>query len=221
VSRPLPLVGFGAGGHAKVIVELLRTLGTHEVIGLLDPDHRLWNTRVVGVPVLGGDELMARLRTDGVEAAFIGVGSSGDMGPRQRVYLEALAHGFRIVSAVHPTAWVSASAHLGDGATVLGHAVVNTDAVLGENVLINTGAIVEHDCILGSHVHVASGAILAGRVTVGGGSHVGAGATVRDGCRIGSGVIVGAGAVVVRDVPDRVVVVGSPARVMRTRASVD
>ena len=96
------------------------------------------------------------------------------------------------------------------------NSVINAGAVLGNNVILNTGAIVEHDCILGDHVHVATGACLASTVRVGRGAHIGAGATVRECISVGEGALVGAGAVVVIDVSEWTVVVGVPARPVRT-----
>lgn len=211
----LRVVGLGAGGHAKVLIDLLRLLGDYQVVGLVDPRQDLWGTHVLGVPVLGSDELLPRLREQGVAHAFIGVGTVGDVRVRRRLYELARSGGFQLVPAIHPRAVVAASAQLGEGPTVLATAVINAAACLGANVIVNSGAVVEHDCVLDDHVHVATGAHLAGGVHVGEGSLVGIGAAVRQGLRIGRYAVVGAGAVVVHDVPDAVVVAGVPARVLR------
>ena len=209
------VIGLGAGGHAKVVIETLAAMGGFETAGLLDPRRELAGTSVLGVPVLGDDELLGRQYDDGVTHAFIGLGGSGDTGPRRRLYELARSHGFQIVSAVHPRAVVSPSARIGAGASIFAAAVVNADATLGEDVIVNTGALVEHDCRIGDHVHVASGARLASGVTVDEGAHVGLGASIVQGVRVGAGSIVGAGAVVVRDVEPGVLTVGVPARVLR------
>jgi UDP-perosamine 4-acetyltransferase len=211
----LPVIGLGAGGHAKVVIEMLRLIGGYKLVGLLDPRPHLWNTNVLGVPVLGDDCLLTELYYEGVRHAFIGLGSVGDTAPRQRLYEEVRGRGFEIVQAIHPQAILAPSADIGPGATVMAAAVINTAASLGENVVVNTGAIVEHDCRIGDHVHIASGARLASTVDVGAGTHIGLGACIRQCIRIGRQAIVGAGAVVVDDVPDNVVVVGVPARVLQ------
>ena len=209
------VIGLGAGGHAKVVLETLAAMGGFDVVGLLDPRDELTGASVHGVPVLGEDELLGREYDEGVTHAFIGLAGSGDTRPRRRLFDLARSHGFEIVSAVHPRAFVSPSAVLGDGATILAASVVNTDARLGRNVIVNTGAIVEHDCRIGDHVHVASGARLASGVRVDEGAHIGLGASIVQGLHVGAGSTVGAGAVVVRDVEPGVVTVGVPARVLR------
>ena len=76
---------------------------------------------------------------------------------------------------------------------------------------------VDHDCVIGDFVHIAPGVNLAGNVSVGDGSMVGVGTSVIPGIRIGKNCIVGAGSVVIEDVPDNSVVVGSPARIVKKR----
>ena len=82
-------------------------------------------------------------------------------------------------------------------------------------VLINRGASIGHDARLGQFVSIGPNATLAGEVTLMEGVTVGAGAVVLPRITVGAHAIVGGGAVVTRDVPDRSVVVGNPARVVR------
>jgi sugar O-acyltransferase (sialic acid O-acetyltransferase NeuD family) len=215
LSDALRIVGLGAGGHAKAVLEIIAAVGGYDVVGLLDPRRELEGTRVGGTTVIGDDSLLRRQYDAGVRHAFIGLGGSGDTRPRRRLYELAVEEGFELVSLTHPTAAVSPSATIGSGATLLPLSAVQAGSFLDEDVIVNTGAIVEHDCHVGSHVHVASNATVASGVTLGVGVHVGAGATIRQGVRIGSGAVVGAGAVVVRDVDPLVVVAGVPARVLR------
>jgi UDP-perosamine 4-acetyltransferase len=210
------VVGFGAGGHARVIIDILTMIGGFEIVGLLEQDERLWGTEVLGVRVLGDDSLRDEMHERGVRSAFIGLGSIKNAEPRKRLYEAARAAGFELVRAIHPRAIVAESAKIGDGPMVMAGAIINPAAKIGDNVIINTGAIVEHDCVIGDHSHIATGARLGGAVTIGERSHVGLGASIREGIRVGDGAIVGAGAVVIENVPDSTVVVGVPASVLRT-----
>jgi len=209
------LVGLGAGGHAKVVSEILSADGRYHLVGLLDCDRRTWGTKVVGVPVLGDDSRLDDLATNGTTHFFVGVGSVADSRHRRRLYDMAIARGLEPVSTIHPTAVISPSAVLGRGVVVMAGAIINAGVVIGDNVIVNTAAVIEHDCTIGNHVHVATRGTLAGRVRVAAGAHVGAGATIRQNLEIGEQAIVGAGAVVVTNVAALSVVVGVPARVLR------
>jgi sugar O-acyltransferase (sialic acid O-acetyltransferase NeuD family) len=210
------VIGFGAGGHARVILDTLKAIGGFEVVGFLDPNPTLWGKKILGVRVLGGDDLSDEMLARGVRSAFIGVGSIELIEPRKRLYETARKLGFGIVRSIHPRAVISESAVLGDGPMVMAGAIINPAARIGNNVIINTGAIVEHTCVIGDHSHIAVGARLAGNVRIGERSHVGIGASILEGTIIGNDVIVGAGAVVIRNVPDKSVVVGVPAEIIRT-----
>lgn len=208
------VIGLGAGGHAKVLIDILRRAGDFEIVGLLDPARA--GEIIAGVPILGDDEQLHTMRISGVTAVFIGVGGVGDNSIRMALYEKALAAKFDLVNAIHPTAIVAPSVKFGQGVAIMAGAILNPDVRIGDNVIINTGAIVEHDCEIGSHAHISPGAVLSGGVRVGLGAHVGVGATVRQYIQLGDGAIVGAGAVVVKDVPPRSVVVGVPARPTRS-----
>lgn len=209
------VVGFGAGGHAKVVIEILRSIGRYQVVGLLDKQEQLWGKQVLGVPVLGGDSLASELKARGINHAFVGIGTVDSKGPRRQLYDRVSGYGFQLVPAIHPDALISASASIGIGPTIMAGVIINAGARLGNNVIVNTGSIVEHDCVVGDDSHIATGARLAGDVHIGRGTHVGVGACVRQGIRIGDNVTVGAGAVVIRDVDNGETVFGVPAKSYR------
>lgn len=209
------IFGIGAGGHARSLVDALQCRGSVAIIGLLTDDSRQVGAEILGVQVLGGNELLPWMRDQGVLRAFVGVGSVGLPDARERLFRLLQENEFRLDPIVHPSAVVAKSAVLGSGTVVLGNAVVGPGTILGANVIVNSGAIVEHDCEISAHCHIAPGACIAGGVKIEARSHVGLGACVIQNLTIGSEAIIGAGAVVVEDVGSSVVVVGSPARVLR------
>ena len=215
--NPVSCIILGGGGHARVILESLQSCGAADGLGILDKDPALWGKQILGVPVLGGDELLADLANQGVTRFVVGLGGVGDNQPRKRLFGLGIKQGLMPINAFHTSAVCSPSASLGGGSVMLPASVVNSEAVIGVNVIINTGAIVEHDCAIGNHVHIATGSRLCSSVHVGDDAHIGAGATVRQGVKIGAGAIVGMGAVVIKDVDPGTTVVGIPARPIGAR----
>ena len=184
-SAKTKVVGIGAGGHAKVIIDILSQFPDIEVVGLVELATRLFGEAVAGSLILGDDQLLPQLLAEGVGVAFIGIGGVGNNLPRAKSFERILSLGFDMINAIHSHAVVAKSARLGRGVCIMAGAVVNPAAEIGDNVILNTHCTVEHDCTIGDHVHIAPGATLSGAVQVGRLSHIGTGASVRQGIRIG------------------------------------
>lgn len=202
--RQLALLG--AGGHGKVVADIALACGW----GAIEFFDDAWPSINLNGhwPVVGDTGvLLGRL------AEFDGVlVSIGRCATRWQKHQALRAAGAKLISVVHPHAYVSRFAVIGVGSVVMPGAVVNVDAVVGEACIINTGSTVDHDCVLGPSVHISPGAHLAGDVRADQCSWLGVGAVVRQGIRIGSNVIVGAGAVVVKNISDDQTVIGNPVR---------
>jgi sugar O-acyltransferase (sialic acid O-acetyltransferase NeuD family) len=200
---------YGAGGHATVVLEAAAALG-YSCAAIFDdgsgqlphpmPD---WDDTQVPLP------MMVRGYSASVEPSLLLHIAIGDNRIRARLSV-TVKH--RLLTLVHPAAYVSPSAELGAGTLVLPKAVVHSGAHIAEGCIVNTGALVEHHTRIGAYVHLGPGAILCGGVSIGAGTLIGAGAVVEKGIRVGAGCTLASGTVVVSDVPDGVVVKGVPGR---------
>lgn len=205
------LILLGGGGHARSVLAALARQGA-TVRGYLAPAPGSLSAELAH---LGDDDALEQMDPSRVRVVS-GLGSAGSTDARRALYERVRSQGFDFASVIHPRAFVDPGARLGEGVQVLAGAVVNVGAVIADDVIVNSGAVVEHDAVIGAHSHVSPGAVIAGGVNVGEGVHLGLGARVIQGVRIGAESLVGAGAVVVRDVPARTVVVGVPARKVRS-----
>ena len=210
------IVIWGAGGHATVVADLIRRGRQFRIAGFIDdvnPDRK--GEVFCGAKVLGGQEQLTKLRRAGVKHLFLAI---GDNTGRMKAAEIAKDLNFTLASVISPTADVASGTEIGAGTVVASGAVVTTGVRVGENVIINTSASVDHDSVIEDGAHVCPGVRLAGHVRVGRGAWVGIGAVVIDRVKIGAGAQIGAGAVVVRDIPENVLALGMPARVVRKLA---
>lgn len=197
----------GAGGHGKVVVSLLQSCGL-AVDAVLDDASSRWGETLLGVPVTGPLDLLLGLDEP---LAVLALGHNAT-----RLALARRFSRVRWETAVHPRAWVHESVLIGPGTVVFAGAVLQPGVEIGAHCIVNTGALVDHDCRIGDGTHLAPGTCLAGGVTVGKGVFFGIRSAAVPGISVGGWTTVGAGAVVVRDLPERIVAVGVPARPLRT-----
>ena len=198
--HPDGIVIYGGGGHGKALIDLLRSLGTYPILGILD-DRLTPGTLIMGVPVLGGAAALAELARRGVKLAVNAVGGIGNIQTRIKVFKQLADAGFTCPALVHPRATVEASAHMSAGVQVFPHAYIGSEAQVGFGVIVNTGAIVSHDCVLGDYTNLSPGAILAGEVKIGPAVLVGMGVTVNLQVSIGANARIGNSAVLKSDLP--------------------
>ncbi len=201
---------FGAGGHAKVVIDAIEKQNQATLVFLGDDSKQLWGRDFFNYPVIGGrEEVLNRVKALEVSAGAIAIGNN----QIRKDIASWLKHNkVKLITVIHPFAQISRGASLGAGTVVFAGAIVNADSVIGENAIINTGATIDHDCVIGDFVHVSPGTNLCGGVQVGDGSFIGAGSVVIPGVKIGKNVVIGAGSTVINDIEDDMRVVGSPAR---------
>jgi len=192
---------YGAGGHGRSMVAMLRALGTYEVIGFLDDGYEIGDS-VFDLKVLGGAEQLNEFWQDGVRMAVNAVGGIGDLQVRLKVFERLSEAGFFNPTVIHSTTFLEESSQLDHGVQVFPFAYVGTEVSVGFGTIINTGAIVSHNCKLGDYVNLSPGATLAGGVMVEDGALIGMRATVNLYVHIGRRARIGNGATIKADVPD-------------------
>jgi UDP-perosamine 4-acetyltransferase len=208
-----PVILLGAGGHAKVLLDVLR-LQRVETLGVVAP-RKPSDAALEVLPWLGDDDAIRNYAPADV-LLINAVGSIGDTTARRKLYERWRASGYEFLSLRHPAGVISdLDCHFGMGVQIMAGAIVNPGARIGDDVIVNTRAVVEHDCDVGAHCHIASGALLCGGVRLGAGVHVGAGATIIQGVTVGAGSLIASGAVVTKSVDPLTLVAGVPARPKR------
>jgi len=199
-----PVLVYGASGHARVLIDLMRLAGEFFPVAAVDDSPSA--LEVLGVPILGSSSLFPQLKADGVDVAVLGIGSVQNHQFRRKLYARLVGAGFSVPNLTHPRAMVEPSVTLGVGNQIFAGAVVGSAAKLGDNTIINSGTIVSHDCVIQSHTHLSPGAILAGGVEIGENTLVGMGVTIYLGVHIGRNVIIANGSHIMKDVPDGTIV---------------
>ena len=191
---------YGAGGHAKVIMDILKAEG--KLVEALIDDNE-------GVDELMGVKVLHNVNC-GISPLIVSIGNNRI----RRSIAEKVDAVFGM--AVHPSAIVSGSAKVDVGTVVMQDVIIQACVQIGSHCIINTGASIDHECVIDDFVHISPRVTLCGNVHVGEGTWIGAGTVVIPGVKIGKWTVIGAGSVVDKDIPDGVLALGNRCEIVKT-----
>jgi len=191
----------GAGGHAKVVIEIAELLG-YSIAGVFDKNELVKD--ILKYPVSHDFENLSKQKD-----IFFALGNNRNRKKNSENF------GQNCFNLIHPSSVITKNIDLGHGNVVMAGVVINSSVKIGNFCIINTSSNIDHDCEIGNYVHVSPNVALAGNVKVHEGAQIGIGACVKQNVIIGKWAVIGAGAVVIHDVPDYAVVVGNPGRVIK------
>lgn len=192
----------GAGGHAKVVADII--LKCEDIIvGFLDGVNPSGD--FLGYPKLGTDADYKKY----LDCYFIVAIGNANV----REHMVKSMDDVKWYTAIHPNAVVSSlDTVVGEGTVIMANAVVNAGTHIGKHCILNTGCVVDHDNNISDFVHISVGSKIAGTVSIGEKTWIGIGASVNNGVKICSNCMIGAGSVVVRDIKQSGTYVGVPSK---------
>lgn len=203
----------GAGTYGQVYLAYLQEAGL-DIIGFLDDNESLWETNVEGIPVLGPINLLETLQnTHQIEAVYCPIGNNK---LRVKLLERASLLGYITPNFIHPTVILSPYITIGKGVYVLLGTTIMPYAIIEDFVMISMGVHLAHHTYLSKGTFLSTGVNFGASICAGEYAYVGISATVMTGVSIlGKDCLIGAGAVVVKDVPDKAVMAGVPAKILK------
>jgi len=213
------IVILGSSGHAKVIAEILESLD-YEIVGFIDSFAEK-GKQVLDYQVLGDETMFEDPNNNfGTSNVVIAV---GDNHKRALVHNKLLTinKSLNFPAIISPFSTVSSRCVIGEGTVIMSNVVINCETIINEFCLVNTSSVIEHECTLDSFSSLAPGVILGGNVLVKEKAFVGIGSTIIQKRTVGKESVVAAGSTVVKDVPLKSLVAGSPAVVKKQDYSND
>jgi sugar O-acyltransferase (sialic acid O-acetyltransferase NeuD family) len=208
---------YGAGGFGREVAPLARACldehpdgAANSVVFVDDAAERPEECN--GYPVIGFDHLTPS------DQIIIAVGNGW---ARQKIEQRCVAAGLVVTGISAPTVRKLDQNELWPDAVLCDYVTITSNVKIGRGFQAHNYSYVAHDCVIGDYVTLAPRASLNGNIHVGDHAYIGAGAVFVQGkegnpLRIGEGAVVGMGAVVTKPVNPYAMVVGNPAKVIRT-----
>lgn len=196
------IILYGAGGHAKVIMDILKATNI-KVKSFVDdnPEQNEFMNHKVTHSYDGEGEIIVSIGANSIRKDIV----------KKLTKLPNTKFG----KAIHPSAILSPNCIINEGTVIMQGSIIQSCAKIGKHCIINTASSVDHDCIIKDFVHISPHATICGNVTIDEGTWIGAGAVVIPGIKIGKNCIIGAGAIVCKNIPDQVVAYGNPCKIMK------
>lgn len=208
----------GTGGNCVDLLDTIEEINCaaaadrYRCAGFLDDNSATWGKQICGSEVLGPLDCAGRFPG----ALFInGIGSPANFWKKQEIIARTGVSLDRFATLVHPTASVSRLARLAPGVVIFQHVTITSNVEVQPHVIVLPNSVISHDTSVGAYTCIAGCVCVSGRVRIGTSCYLGSNCSIINDASIGDYCLVGMGSVVIRDVPENSVVVGSPARVIR------
>ncbi len=199
-----PIVIIGGGGHASVLVDILRSQH-REILAIICPDDISERNIFSGIEHLRKDDDVLRFSNEDV-LLVNGIGMLPRSDLKRKLNQYYLSLGYKFETVIADSSQVSTFATIETGAQIFSGAIIQPGVVVSAHSVINSGVIIEHDCKIGAYNHIAPGAVLCGQVISQTNVYVGTGATIIHNIRLGQNCIVGAGTTILKNIDENVLV---------------
>lgn len=210
------IVIFGGGNQAHYTIDIIEKENKFKIIGIIDSIHEVGTYRF-NYQILGRQENIEEIILEhNVDGGIIAI---GDNWSRYNVknQIQKIVPKFKFVNAIHPSVIVGNNVEMGIGIVAMAGCIFNPKSKIGDFCFFATGAQVEHDCIIDDFASISAGSVIGGFVKLGKFSAITLGVTVMDRVEIGENTVVGSGSLVVKSLPDNVLVYGNPCKIIRDR----
>lgn len=208
MKNPVMIFGANAMGQAA-----RRIFESNDILiyGYLDESSNLHGTEIDDISVLGSPDDDGFLKFIGKKCeAFVAI----DDNKYRKNLVNMLIEKRKVMpaNAIHQSAEIADSAHVGHGNFINMGVRVGNKAKVSNHCILNTNAVIDYEAELGDFVQIGAGSIINSGVIVEDEAFVGSGVTIVSGVKIGKGARVGAGSVVIADVKKGETVFGNPAQ---------
>jgi sugar O-acyltransferase (sialic acid O-acetyltransferase NeuD family) len=192
----------GAGGHSKVIIDIIRELGNYNIVGIYDDNK---NGYFSGIKIIGKISEI----NNTTDYFIIGIGND-----KIRKKIAEEYHQLKWATLIHPKTIIAKTAIIKEGSVVCAGAIIQTEVEVGKHCIINTNCSIDHESIIGNYCSICPSSTICGQVKVGESSFIGANSTIIQTIEVGKECIIGAGSVVIRNIHSNTKVVGNPAKII-------
>lgn len=211
------IILFPYGGNAREALAAIHDINKKalhwDVVGFIDDEPSTHGQQSQGIKVIGGREALKKHENAHVLAV---PGNSKDFKNRKRIIDSLKVEPRQWATVIHPSAIIATDAVIGENCLIMGHVVISSGVKLGSHCIILPNTVISHDVVIEEYCCIGSNVSVSGYVHIKAESYIGSGVSIKERIKVGQQALIGIGSTVIRDVPDSKVVVGNPAKEIRS-----
>lgn len=212
-SEKKPVIVLGAGGHAKVIIDILSQKKIN-ILGMAT----LNNSKKANYDfkILSDEEVIANFDSEEINLVN-GLGSLPNDNKRYELSKKYLDFGYKFINIIHTSSIISKSTKILDGAQIMAGVIIGPGCKVGEGTIVNSQSSIDHDCEIENYSHICPGVVCSGNVKIGSFVHISTGVSIINNISIGDNSIIYPGVTLVKDVPKNSIVRSSVTNIRRDK----
>lgn len=206
------VIVFGVGQTAEITYSFLTHDSPYEVVGFTADRAYLQKNELLGLPLVAFDDIERIFPPDEYQLS-IPISYRNMNKLRAEKYYQAKHKGYSLISYISPRAMVWPGLVVGDNCYILENSIINPYTSIGNNVFIGPGCNLGHHIDIKDHCFIGPSAVILGSTTIEPYCLIGANSTIKDGgITVGREAVVGMGSVITKDIAERQVYLGNPAK---------
>jgi sugar O-acyltransferase (sialic acid O-acetyltransferase NeuD family) len=213
-SEKKPVIILGAGGHAKVIMDILSQKKI-KILGMA----ALHNSKKANYDfkTFSDEEVIANFDSEEINLVN-GLGSLPNDNKRYELSKKYLDFGFKFINIIHTSSIISKNTKILDGAQIMAGVIIGPGCKIGEGTIVNSQSSIDHDCEIENYSHICPGVVCSGNVRIGSFVHISTGVSIINNINIGDNSIIYPGVTLVKDVPKNSIVRSSVTNIRKDKS---
>ncbi len=209
------LIGGGAGG-GSITLDAISRVPHQRAVGILDNNAAVHGNTLMGVPILGPNDMVNGLWEKGdFDAAIICI--TGNINDRIKIFEDLKASGIRLANVIDPSTIIKSYVSMGEGNLIMGNGYLAPSCTLGDNNFLASHTCIEHHSKIGNHCTFGPRSTTSGAVTIGDRVKFGMGVLIEPYLTIGNNCLIPSGCVLTNNLPPNSVVKMQHHQIVKTR----
>lgn len=202
------LIIFGGGDIAELAHYYFTTDSDYQVVAFTVDDEFVTTSEFCGLPVIPFSTVINNYPPSKYDI-FVAMSYSKLNEIRKEKFKNLIKLGYHLPSYVSSKATVFSNCKIGRNSFILENNTIQPFTKIGDNVTLWSGNHIGHHSSISDHCFIASHVVVSGGVTIGEACFVGVNATIRDHITIGPRCVIGASTLILADVDEEGVYIGT------------